>query len=65
MLLDTVSEVTVGREVLLPQFILLDLEATLEDLLSLQIYVILENKNKRFINTLDAINVLRNGYLNH
>jgi len=44
MLLDTVSEVSVGREVLLPQFILLNLEATLEDLLSLQINVIPENK---------------------
>ena len=36
MFLDAETEVSVGREVLLPQLVLLDLEATLQDLFSLE-----------------------------
>ena len=45
MLLDTESEVAVLGEVLAPQLVLLDLEATLEDLLGLEferIYYVLK-----------------------
>ena len=36
MFLDAVTEISVRGEVLLPQLVLLDLEATLQDLFSLQ-----------------------------
>ena len=46
MLLDNISEVTVGRKILLSQLVLLHLEATLENLLSLQINVTPETINR-------------------
>jgi hypothetical protein len=40
MFLDAITEVSVGREVLLPQLVFLDLEATLQDLFSLETQVL-------------------------